>query len=320
MRLSIVSTLYRSAATIDEFCRRAFAAAAKITSDIELVLVNDGSPDDSLDRAVALHEADPRVVVVDLARNFGHHKAMMTGLAHATGDLVFLIDCDLEEEPELLGMFFERLSGGRLDVVYGQQEVRRGGLSERFTGDLFFRLVNLLSDQSLPRNVITARLMTRAYVRALVRHRDREFLIAHLWAVTGFRQEGVTVTKHALSPTTYPIRRRIEMAVRHLTTNSTKLLYAIFYAGLLISLISAAVIVYFVLRYLLGGIGVEGWTSVIVSVWFFGGLLTLILGVLGIYLANVLSETKRRPYTTVRHVHRRRDAAAAELASERDAS
>ncbi|RYE74975.1 MAG: glycosyltransferase, partial [Hyphomicrobiales bacterium] len=134
MKLSIVTTLYQSAATIDEFCRRAFAAAAKIASDVELVLVNDGSPDDSLDRAVALHEADPRVVVVDLARNFGHHKAMMTGLAHATGDLIFLIDCDLEEEPELLGMFFERLSSGGFDVVYGQQEIRRGGLSERFTG------------------------------------------------------------------------------------------------------------------------------------------------------------------------------------------
>jgi putative glycosyltransferase len=98
--------------------------------------------------------------------------------------------------------------------------------------------------------------------------------------------------------------------VRHLTTNSTKLLYAIFYTGLVISLASMGVIVHFVLRYLLGGIGVEGWTSVIVSVWFFGGLLTLFMGILGIYLANVLSETKRRPYTTVRCVHRRGDTMA----------
>ena len=105
------------------------AAAEPITDDIELVMVNDGSPDDSLDLALALHRNDPRVVVVDLARNFGHHKAMMTGLAHATGDLVFLIDSDLEEEPELLGRFHERLAQGDCDVVFGVQETRRGGLS-----------------------------------------------------------------------------------------------------------------------------------------------------------------------------------------------
>jgi putative glycosyltransferase len=300
-----VSTLFRSGSTIDEFCRRALAAAETISSDIEVVLVNDGSPDDSLRRALALHETDPRIVVVDLARNFGHHKAMMTGLSLATGDLVFLIDCDLEEEPELLGRFYAHLCAGHLDVVFGQQEMRRGGPLERVTGDLFFGLVNAISDQPLPRNIITARLMTRPYVRALVRHRDREFLIAHLWAITGFRQEGLAVTKHSLSPTTYTVWRRFEMAVRHLTTNSTKLLYAIFYGGLAISATAAAIIMYFVLRYLLGGIGVEGWTSVIVSVWFFGGLLTLILGILGIYVANILSETKRRPYTLVRQIYRR---------------
>src|SRR5690348_6827932 len=109
MKLSIVATLYRSAATVDEFYRRAMAAGEKLTDRIELILVNDGSPDDSLERALALYKADPRVVVIDLARNTGHHKAMMVGLTHARGDLVFLLDSDLEEEPELLEAFYERL-------------------------------------------------------------------------------------------------------------------------------------------------------------------------------------------------------------------
>src|SRR3977135_1284141 len=135
------------------------AAAEPITRDIELVMVNDGSPDDSLDLALALHRNDPRAGVVDLARNFGHHKAMMTGLAHATGDLVFLIDSDLEEEPELLGQFHERLAKGDCDVVFGVQEARRGGWVERVTGAVFFSLVDALSDQSLPRNAVVARLM-----------------------------------------------------------------------------------------------------------------------------------------------------------------
>jgi putative glycosyltransferase len=307
VKLSIVTTLYRSAPTINEFYQRSLEAAEAITRDFELVMVNDGSPDNSLDLALALQGADPRIVIVDLARNFGHHKAMMTGLAHATGDLVFLIDSDLEEEPELLTRFHERLAKGDCDAVFGVQEARRGGIVERVTGALFFSLVDAVSDQKIPRNTVVARLMTRDYVRALVRHRDREFLIAHLWQVTGFRQIPLTIRKLSHSPTTYSLGMRVEMAIRYLTTTSTKLLYFILYAGIGIFALSLVTIVYYISRYLLSGIGVDGFTSLIVSIWFFGGLTTLILGVLGIYLSIIFSETKRRPYTVVRRVHRARE-------------
>lgn len=310
MKLSIVTTLYRSAATIDEFYRRALAAAAPIAEDVELIMVNDGSPDDSLERALALHRADPRVVVVDLARNFGHHKAIMTGLAQARGDLVFLIDSDLEEEPELIAPFYRRFAQGDCDVVFGVQEARRGGLVERVTGAMFFSLANALSDQRIPRNNVIARLMTRDYVRSLVRHRDREFVIIHLMQLAGYRQIALPVRKLASSPTTYSLRMRMEMAVKFLTTTSTKLLYLILYVGIAIFSLSTVVIIYFVGRYLASGIGVDGFTSQIVSIWFLGGLITLILGILSIYIANILGETKRRPYTVIRHVHRAEGAAA----------
>ena len=119
MDLSVVTTLYRSQPYVEEFYRRICAAAAAITPDFELILVNDGSPDASLEVAVALFQLDERVRVIDLSRNFGHHRAIMTGLAHARGDLVFLIDCDLEEEPELLSRFHARLVETRADVIYG---------------------------------------------------------------------------------------------------------------------------------------------------------------------------------------------------------
>jgi putative glycosyltransferase len=315
MKLSVVSTLYRSAATVEEFCRRSLTAAEAVSDDVELVLVNDGSPDDSLARALALQAADPRIVVVDLARNFGHHKAIVTGLTHARGDLVFLIDSDLDEEPELLAHFYQRLNHGDCDVVYGVQQRRRGGWFERATGSLYFSLLEWLSDQKMPRNFMTVRLMTRDYVRALVRHRDREFVLSHLCVQSGFRQVAVPSQKLSRSPTTYTMRNRVEMAIKHVTTTSTKLLYAILYIGLLVSSISAAMIVYYVARYMFFGVGVGGFTSIIVSIWFFGGLTTLILGVLGIYVANVLSESKRRPYTVVRRVYRseRADADASNV-------
>lgn len=306
MRISIVTTLYQSALTIDEFYRRALAAAELITDDIELVMVNDGSPDESLDRALALHRADPRVVVVDLARNFGHHKAMMTGLAHASGDRVFLVDSDLEEEPELLIRFHERLMQSDCDVVFGVQESRRGRWLERATGEMFFSLIDALSDQKIPRNNVVARLMTRDYVRALVRHLDREFMMIHLMQLAGYRQVPVVIRKHALSASTYSFRMRTEMAIKFLTTTSTRLLYLILYVGLSIFSLSVVVTIYFVGRYFASGIGVSGFTSQIVSIWFLGGLITLILGIFGIYIANILVETKRRPYTVIRRVYRAR--------------
>jgi putative glycosyltransferase len=302
--LSIVATLYRSAPTIATFYQRAMAVAQETFASVEMVLVNDGSPDDSLKLALAIQAADPRVVVVDLSRNFGHHKAMMTGLAQARGDLVFLLDSDLEEPPELLRQFHQRLLEGDCEVAYGVQRNRRGGALERISGGVFFWVIAALGDRPMPRNLITARMMTRDYVRALVRHRDREFLIADLWEMTGFRQQPIVVEKLALSPSDYSLKKRIEMAVKHVTTTSTKLLYWILYAGVLVFGLSVALILYYLVRYFTTGIGVGGFTSIIVSIWFFGGLNMLALGILGIYLANITSESKRRPYTVVRQVHR----------------
>ena len=310
MKLSIVTTLYRSAATIEEFYRRSIKAAEQVAGDIELVIVNDGSPDNSLDLALELHKHDPRVIVIDLSRNFGHHKALMTGLAHASGDLVFLIDSDLEERPEDLAALYQRFSQNDCDVVFGVLPTRRGGFLKRLPGAVFFSLLDFLSDYPVPRNVFTARLMTRQYVKALVRHRDREFAISHLWEVTGFRQQPVALIKLSLSPTSYTLKRRVEMAIRDVTTTSSRLLYLIFYTGLLIFGLSIAVILCFLGRYFTSGIGVNGFTSIIVSIWFLGGLITFILGILGIHLANILAETKRRPYTIVRRIYRSETTAA----------
>jgi putative glycosyltransferase len=304
MKLSIVATLYRSSANIVEFHARAMAAATAIADDVEMILVNDGSPDDSLARALELQAGDSRVVVLDLARNFGHHKAMMTGLIHAQGDLVFLIDSDLEEPPELLERFHAELIAGHWDVIFGVQASRRGKLFERFTGAAYFSIVEALSDQTLPRNVVTARLMRRDYVQALVQHQDREMQISHLWVLTGFRQRALEIEKLSLSPSTYSLRRKIEIAVKHITTTSTKLLYLVLYFGGGVCAASLCFILYLLARYFTHGVGVSGYTSLIVSVWFFGGVTVFILGIIGIYIANILSEVKRRPYTHLRAIHR----------------
>lgn len=307
MKLSIVATLYQSAPYIAEFHRRATAVAKAFAGeDYEIVLVNDGSPDHSLEVAVQISEQDGHVVVVDLSRNFGHHKAMMTGLAAAGGDHVFLIDSDLEEEPEWLPSFAEQMRREGSDVVYGVQARRRGGVVERVTGGMFYKLFRLLTGVAQPDNIVTARLMTRRYVEALVAHRERELNIGGLWIVTGFRQSRQTVRKHATSPTTYTLSRKFSHLVNAVTSFSSLPLVLTFYAGLLISASAAVFIAYLLFRYFFVASPPDGYTSIIASIWLFSGLIIFFVGVQGIYISKIFSEVKQRPYTIVRHVYGRR--------------
>jgi len=308
MRLSIVATLYRSEPYVADFCRRASAAAGQVTPDFEVVLVNDGSPDRSLEAALDARKSNGRITVMDLARNFGHHKAMMAGLARAKGDLVFLIDSDLEEAPELLAQFKTELDRTKADVVYGVQSKRRGGWFERLTGALYYATFEAITGLPLPRNLLTVRLMTRRYVDALLGHKERELNIGALWTFTGFAQAPFAVDKGHKGSTSYDVRARISHLVNSITSFSSAPLMFVFYLGVSISLLAGAAGSYLVVRRLFFGVLLEGWPSLIVSVWFLGGLTLLSLGVLGVYLAKVFSEVKQRPYVVIRDVFEARES------------
>jgi putative glycosyltransferase len=307
MDLSIVTTLYRSALHLEEFHRRVCAVAEQITSGCEIILVNDGSPDNSLEIALSIYERDDRVRVIDLSRNFGHHKAMMTGLRHACGDLVFLIDSDLEEEPELLEPFHRELKATGAEVVFGVQQKRRGRLFERVSGAMFFKLFNALSSHPLPPNIITARLMTRKYVSALVRHEEREMMIGGLWVLTGFRQMPMPVRKRHNSTSTYDLGLKLSQFVNAITSFSSKPLVLIFYLGCFISFLSSIAALDLIIRRIFFGQLLQGWASLIVSVWLLGGLTLFCLGVIGIYLSKIFIETKQRPYTIIKEFYGRRE-------------
>lgn len=303
--LSIVATLYCSREYVDAFCDRAAAAArAEGFDDHEIVLVNDGSPDDSLRVARAAQARHPQLRIVDLSRNFGHHKAMMAGLQEARGDLVFLIDSDLEEEPEWLHPFLGQLRAADCDVVYGVQEKRRGGLFDRIAGHAYYAVLRAASGLDIPPNHVTARLMTRRYVDALLRFGEREVDLTGLWVIAGFDQRPWTVTKHSTSASTYSFARKVGFLADSLTSFSSLPLVAIFYFGVLVSLGAAAYTAWLVVNRLFLSTPLDGWTSVMASIWLLGGLIISFLGVIGIYLSKVFSEAKQRPNTIVRAVYR----------------
>ena len=303
MDLSVVTTLYRTAPYLEEFCARTLAVAQSLTDDFEIILVNDGSPDDSLEIALSLYRKDRRITIIDLSRNFGHHRAIMTGLAQARGNLVFLIDSDLEEEPELLEEFYEALRARSVDVVFGVQNKRKGGFFERTSGALYFKVFNLLSTHPIPSNHITARLMTHEYVAALLQHQEREFVLSGLWVLTGYDQIPIMVTKHHQAGSSYNLIRKFSNLVNAITSFSSKPLILIFYLGLFILVISSVAACDLIIRKLFFGTLLAGWASVIVSIWLLGGTTIFCLGVIGIYLSKIFIEVKQRPYTIIRDIY-----------------
>lgn len=304
MDLSIVTTLYYSAPYLEEFYSRITSTAQKITDDYEIILVNDGSPDKSLEIAISLFEKDKKVKVVDLSRNFSHHKAVMTGLEHANGALVFSIACDLEEEPELLSTFYKEMTKNpHADVIYGVQEKRKGELFERISGEIFYGLFNMLSIDPIPRNLISARIMTRRYVQSLVQHKEREVFLGGLMTITGYIQVPLVVKKGSNGSSTYTLRRKISLFVNAITSFSNKPLIYVFYLGCIISLIAGAAGFYLILKKFLFGGYLLGWSSVMVSIWFLGGVSIFCMGLLGIYFSKIFIEVKQRPYTIIRQIY-----------------
>ncbi|MED7787568.1 glycosyltransferase family 2 protein [Francisella sp. 19X1-34] len=301
MKLSIVTTLYNSSKYVYEFYNRVSEQAKKITSDYEIIFVDDGSPDDSLQKAIKIHKSDERVKIVELSRNYGHHKAIMTGLSFAEGDYTFLIDSDLEEEPELLGEFWHEIQeDSNLDVVYGVQESRKGGWFERWSGKFYYTIRGYLSTVYVPHNIITARLFNRDALDAVLAYGERELCMGSIFHDIGFNQKKMIVSKKNTSPSNYSLFRKVSLMFNSIVSFSSKPLVFILALGFMITCLSALYIIYILMSFIFFDIKLRGWVSVMVSIWFFGGLLSTFIGILGLYISKIFTEVKNRPYTLIR--------------------
>jgi putative glycosyltransferase len=170
---------------------------------------------------------------------------------------------------------------------------------------MFYRLMNAIIGFEMPTDMVTARLMTRRYVDALLRHEERELDIGGLWVITGFAQRACIVDKHHTSATTYSLRRRVALLIDSVTSFSSVPLVATFYIGVAIFVVAALFAAGIVVQWALLDRPVSGWASLIVSIWMIGAMIISFIGILGIYLAKMFVEVKRRPYTIVREVHGR---------------
>lgn len=305
MKLSVVTTLYFSEPYIKDFYTRVVASIDKLNiEEYEILFVNDGSPDHSLHEVLSIIDINPRVKCIDLSKNFGHHKAIMTGLDAASGDLIFLVDVDLEEDPELIELFWNELNKEQdCDVIYGVQQTRKGSFFEKISGAIFYKFFSILADIKYPHDTTTARLMTKKYVASVLQYKEKELEIWGIFVLAGFNQKEITVSKGFKGTSTYTLGRKLRMAVQTITSFSSKPLYLIFLLGFLISTFSLLSLAYVVINRLMYGESVLGWASIMASLWFIGGVVMFSLGIIGIYVSKIFSETKNRPLTIINKIY-----------------
>jgi len=307
MKISVVAPLYNSAPHIEEFYRRCVETIHSIDEDLEyeIVFVNDGSPDDDVAIAKRIAMDDPGVVVIDLARNYGQHRAIMVGLEAATGDLVFVIDSDLEDEPEWIARFYTEMLTSGCDVIYGvQANKKKRGPVYRIGRAIFFRAMRVLSGAKFRENATNARLMSRRYVDAVLMFKEREIFIDGIFEMCGFSQMPVSVVKYDRSPTSYTLPRLLSMTINAITSFSTRPLIGIAIVGMAVCALAFTYTGVIVFQKLMFGVPVEGWPSIMAAILIVGGVNILSSGIIAVYLAKVFYEVKQRPPAVVREVFR----------------
>lgn len=304
--LSVVTMLYRSEPYVLEFHRRMVAAAERLARPFEIVYVDDGSPDTSASLVQGLLPSDSRILLVRLSRNFGHHAAALAGIRHARGRQVFIIDVDLEEQPEWLGDFASEVDRTGADVVFGVSASRKGTPFKRYSGALFWRLFNALSETAVPANPCTVRLMSRQFVDALGTLPDRNLFLAGNYAWTGFKQVARRVEKSMRADrSSYTLSRLLGLFLDAITSFSSYPLRLIFLVGVAISLLSVAAGGLLVVWKLSAPATISlGWSSIMVSLWLLSGIIIAFLGVIGIYVSRVFTEVKGRPLYIVGSLER----------------
>ncbi len=307
MQLSVLSTLYKSKPFLKEFIEETIAAINKLPIDsYEIIFVNDGSPDDSLNYLIEQRKTIPQIKLIDLSRNFGHHYAIQAGLVYSSGDLIFLIDNDLEVRPEVLVTFYEELKqNSTIDVVYGYQEVRKGSFVEKQFGGLFWKFINMMSEVQIAENLLTERLMTRQYVNELLKLQDANLFLGGMLHWVGFNQKGIAIKKGVREgQSTYSFSKRLNLMIQAVSSFSGKPLEYLFYFGCIISTFSTFFIGYLILKKLIHQDEVQlGWTSLIAVNVLILGIISIFLGIIGIYIYRIFKQVQGRPNAIIKKIY-----------------
>lgn len=293
---SVVLPVYNEEAVLETLFERLALVCDNLPGSAEIIYVNDGSIDGSEGILCKLAQADHRVKVLSLSRNFGHQSAVTAGLDHACGEVVFVMDSDLQDPPELLPRLLEKLREG-YDVVYGIRATRKGNPLKVALYKAFYRVLSLLSRSSIPPDAGDFCAMSRRVVEHLRGLRERSRFIRGLRALVGFRQTGVPYDRPSrlAGSSKYGFGDLVRLALNGLLSSTYVPLRTATVAGFLISGLAFLLGAFYIFRRLTTETPVSGFATLVVLILFLHGVQLLLIGVLGEYLARVFEETKGRP-------------------------
>lgn len=306
--VSVVVPVLNEAGNIPELARRltdvlsALCAGEGLPPEAwEVVFVDDGSDDESWSLIEGCHRADARIGGLRLSRRFGHHIAVTAGLDRARGAAVVVMDGDMQDPPEEILVLYERYKVG-YDLVYGLRRTRQDPLLKRVNSRFFWWAMNRVSGLAMPANQMMLRVMSRRLVNALGQMHESQRFVHGMMAWAGFRVTGVEVRhnpRHA-GRTSYSVTRQLRLALHALTSFSTTPLRIASVLGLLTSIGSLLFGTWLIARKLLYGYSVEGWASIITSMFFLAGIQLFVLGIMGEYIGKTYREVQRRPLYFIR--------------------
>lgn len=295
--ISVVVPVYFGEATVGPLVDRIVAALSPLNPDFEILLVDDRSPDGSWLKIAELCQAEPRVRGLRLSRNFGQHYAISAGLAHSTGEWVVVMDCDLQDLPEEIPKLWESALKHDLDLVFARRASRNDSLVRRAASRAFYLLFSFLTDTEQDSAVGNFGIYQRKVVQAILSMGDSVRFFPTMSQWVGFKRGYLDVehSKREVGRSTYNFSRLFRLASTNVIAFSNKPLKLMVNLGALMSSVSFCIALYYLVLYFRGQIEVLGFTSLILSVWFIGGVIITLLGIIGVYLSFTFERVKNRP-------------------------
>lgn len=305
VQLSIVIPMYNEASNIDSLFERLESVLLTLNTTYEIICVNDGSTDNTLEQAIDRHYRNRAIKIVNFSRNFGKEIALTAGIDYASGAAVIPIDADLQDPPELIEQLVAKWQEG-YEVVYATRRLRQGeGWLKRWTAGGFYRTISKLTPISIPANTGDFRLLDRKVVEALKQMPERTRFMKGLFAWVGFKQTSILFDRlpRLQGKTSWNYWKLWNFALDGITSFSLLPLQVWSYIGLIIASLSFLYATFLIIRTLLFGIDVPGYASLMVAILFLGGIQLLTLGIIGEYLGRVYQEVKGRPLYLVKECY-----------------
>ena len=294
-QISIVSPVYNGERMVAELVRRNVESVSHITDDYEIILVNDASPDNSWAEIVMQSKANSRVKGVNLSRNFGQHYAITAGLHYASGEWVVVMDCDLQDRPEEIPNLYRKAQEG-YDIVYARRAVRRDGFVKKSTSAIFYRVFRHLSGMESDKAVANFGIYHKRVIEEFNRMPEQARFFPSQIKYLGFQDTAIDV-EHSERPegkSSYSLLKRFKLGFDVIVSNSNKPLRFAVGLGFGMSALSFLLALYNVIAKWAGVIQVPGYTTTVFSIWFVGGLLLLVMGIMGLYIGKIYDQVKGR--------------------------